>query len=92
MAGNELRLGSDMARARAHGEWRTRDNDARNVTAMANWGRENQVGDTNVATTNQWNRDVVDWIMGMIGNGGTGIPAPGNDLSKFITMPQYGGI
>jgi len=89
MAGNELRLGSDMARARAYGDWRNRDNDARNATAMANWGRKNQVGDTNVSTTNQWNQGILDAILEMIGSGGTGIPAAGNDLSRLITLPQY---
>jgi hypothetical protein len=102
MAGNELRLGSDMARARAYGDWRNRDNDARNATAAANWGRENQVGeanwgrqnqvnDTNVGTTNQWNSDWLDLVISMIGSGGTNIPAPGNALSSLITLPQYQG-
>lgn len=92
MANNELNLATDMAKARAYADWRQRDMDARNQTAMMNWARRNQVNDQNTSTTNQWNSGVLDAILSMIGSGGTGIPVAGNDLSRLITMNPYQAV
>ena len=94
-----LNLGIQMAQARAKAEYdkevwalgkeaADRNYEARMAEASANWTRRNTVDDTNVATGNAWNQNVLNTILSMIASGGKGIPAPGNDLSGLITMPR----
>jgi len=94
-----LNLGIQMAQARAKEaydkevwalgkEAADRNYEARMAEASANWTRRNTVDDTNVATGNAWNQNVLNTILSMIASGGKGIPAPGNDLSGLITMPR----
>ena len=72
-----LGLGVDMAQARAKA-----------ALDQENWLRRNTVDDTNVATGNTWNQNVLNTILNMIASGGANIPQPGNDLSSLITMPR----
>jgi hypothetical protein len=94
-----LNLGINMAQARAKAEYdkevwtlgkeaADRNYEARMAEATANWTRSNTVDDTNVATANTWNQNVLNTILSMISSGGTGIPASGNYLSDMITMPR----
>ena len=99
-ASNELTLANDIARARARETWAqggwehgrdsyNRREDNKMTKAMADWQGRNEANQTNTATTNAWNQNWIDMILGMVNSNGKNIPAPGNDLSKLITMPQY---
>ena len=94
-----LTLGVDMALARAKSQYQQdlfaygkAEADKRYEIAvqeaLANNQGTNNANQMNTQTTNNWNQGIMDSILTMIGNGGTGIPQAGNDLSKLITMPR----
>ena len=94
-----LTLGVDMALARAKSQYQQdlfaygkAEADKRYEIAvqeaLANNQGTNNANQMNTQTTNNWNQGIIDSILTMIGNGGTGIPQAGNDLSKLITMPR----
>lgn len=93
-----LDLGINMAQARAKQEydkevWQLGKEAAdinyatRMQQAMSNWQRQNTVADTNVATGNAWNQNMLNTILSMIQSGGKNIPQSGNDLSGLIMAP-----
>ena len=86
LEGNMLNLGVNMSEARGKTAFdqalQQAMMEAANQEAMQNWTRRNQVADTNVGAQNQWNQDILNTYLQLVG--GT---APGTTLPAAGTVP-----
>jgi hypothetical protein len=93
IAAMQGRTGIGLQRAGAKDEWRTRVEDQRNAQrqqeALANWQRQNQVGDTNFTTSSEYRNNVISSLLGMLPGLAEGVNLPG-DLSDLFGLPENG--
>jgi len=78
LEGNNLNLGINMAEARGKTAWQDKVDAIRQQEAMANWQRQNAVGDTNAQQQNAWNADILKTYLQLVGGTAPGVTLPAN--------------